>query len=157
LAGRVPEALSRFEDSAALTLGPIADLGGVFNAIALVLAGRGDEALPWIDRTERAAIALDAEAARIAAIALRAEITHDEADVALLPAVSSVVGPGGANSLSDLLVLRAHVANGDSTVVTELQRSVERLAMPGLAVSGSDVGDLVSPGLAVPESGVGDA
>jgi class 3 adenylate cyclase len=125
LAGRVPEALGRFEGSKRPELGPIGDVGFLFYAISLVLAGRSEEALVWVDRCERAASALDAPPAIIASRALRSEITGDTSDLA--PA------PGVVRSLSELLVLRAHGSAGDARAADALQSAAERLAMPGLA------------------------
>jgi hypothetical protein len=125
LSGRSAEAASRFEISSHPDLGPISDLGGVFQAIALVVSGRGAEALGLVERSKRAALALDAPAVLRASNALYAEITGD---VAELPVVRKE-----AHSLSDVLVLRAHGANGNVEATLELQQAVARLAMPGLA------------------------
>jgi hypothetical protein len=116
---------ARFENSRHPDLGPIGDLGGVFYAIGLVLAGRGSEALPWVERSGRAARALDAAPASTVAIALRAEITGDIADLPEPPAEPA--------SVSDVLVLRAHAVRGDPSASAALHRAVTRLAMPGLA------------------------
>jgi hypothetical protein len=125
MAGRVGEAVSRFENAVRPDLGPIGDLGGVFYATALVLAGRGQEALPLVERSARAAQALEAAPASSVAIALRAEITGDPAG---LPEPSAEPA-----SVSDVLVLRAHAACGDADAAAALKRAVIRLAMPGLA------------------------
>ena len=58
-------------------LGPIADLAQVFQALALVLSGRADEALPWVERCLKAAEVLKAPTTAVAAAALRAEIVGD--------------------------------------------------------------------------------
>jgi class 3 adenylate cyclase/tetratricopeptide (TPR) repeat protein len=125
MAGRVPEALSRFENFVRPDLGPIGDLGGVFHAIALVAAGRGQEALGWVQRSAGAARALDAAPTSAVAAALLAEITGDNADLPEAPAE--------AQSVSDVLVLRAHAASGDPDAVAALHAAVACLAMPGLA------------------------
>jgi len=127
IAGRIAEAVSGFEGSAPPTLGPIGDLGGVFAAIALVLADRGSDALPWIDRTARAARALDAYQALVAADALRAEVTGDLAGLAPKPT--------NAKSLSDLLLLRVYALGGDAEAADTLHKGVVHLAMPGLAIN----------------------
>ncbi len=125
MAGRVEEAVSRFENTSRPDLGPIGDLGGVFHAIALVVSGRSKEAQPWVERSARAAKALDAAPTSSVAIALLAEITGDSADLPEAPAEPQ--------SVSDVLVLRAHAASGDSDAVAALHNAVARLAMPGLA------------------------
>ncbi len=125
MAGRVGEAVSRFEGSARPDLGPIGDLGGVFYAIALLIAGRGKEARVWVERSARAARALDAEPTSRVAAALMAEITGETAH---LPAA-----PSEARSVGDVLVLRAHAALGDADAAASLRAAVARLAMPGLA------------------------
>jgi len=125
MAGRVGEAVLRFEGSARPDLGPIGDLGGVFYAIALVVAGRGDEAHVWVERSARAARVLDAPPTSRVAAALMAEITGQTAD---LPEA-----PSEARSVADVLVLRAHAVLGDADAVTALRTAVVRLAMPGLA------------------------
>ena len=60
VAGRVDEALARFDVVERPGLGPFGDLAGVLNGLALVLAGRRDEALPWIERAAESARALEA-------------------------------------------------------------------------------------------------
>ncbi len=125
MAGRVGEAVSRFENTVRPDLGPIGDLGGVFYAISLVVAGRGQEALPWVERSARAARVLEAVPTSSVAAALLAEITGETTDLAEAPVE--------ARSVSDVLVLRAHAASGDPDAVAALHKAVSRLAMPGLA------------------------
>ena len=80
-----------------------------------------------VERSERAAKALDAPSALVAATALRAELTGDLGELGELgPA------PTEARSVSDLLVLRAHAAGGNEAAAVALKIGVERLAMPGL-------------------------
>jgi class 3 adenylate cyclase/tetratricopeptide (TPR) repeat protein len=124
LVGRVEEVLTRFEVEKRPDLGPFGDLAGVLNALALVLAGRNAEALPWVERAAEAARALDATPSLAAAAALRAEITGETGD--LPPA------PVTATSISQALVLRAHVALGDATTGKALRRSAQALVTPGL-------------------------
>ncbi len=124
VAGRVDEALVRFDVVDRPGLGPFGDLAGVLNGLALVLRGRSDEALPWVERAALSARALEAPPAIAAAAALRAEITGDMAGVPAAPA--------SATSLSEALVLRAHAAAGDTTALDTLGRSAVALAMPGL-------------------------
>jgi class 3 adenylate cyclase/tetratricopeptide (TPR) repeat protein len=131
LAGRAGESVGRFENTAHPDLGPIGDLGGIFYAIGLVVSGRGAEALAFAERTMRAAMALDAHSALNAAIALRAEITGDVRELG--------PPPEEAHSISELLALRAHAANGDPDAAASLKIGVEQLAMPGLA-AGFSVG-----------------
>ena len=122
--GRVEEALARLDLADRPSVGPFGDLAGLLNGLALVLAHRGDDALPWIDRATKAAGALEASPTALAAGALRAEITGEAA--ALAPPVLA------AASVSEALVLRAHAARGDAAAAEALQRSAARLAMPGL-------------------------
>jgi hypothetical protein len=124
VAGRVDEALVRFDVVDRPGLGPFGDLAGVLNGLALVLRGRSDEALPWVERAALSARALEAPPAIAAAAALRAEITGDLAGVPAAPAT--------ATSLSEALVLRAHAAAGDTTALDTLRRCAVALAMPGL-------------------------
>ncbi len=64
LAGRVEEAVMRVENAGPPVLeGPLAEVGGMFYAIALVLSGRSDDARPWIEKAAHAAGALDAKPA----------------------------------------------------------------------------------------------
>ncbi|HEY5023338.1 MAG TPA: adenylate/guanylate cyclase domain-containing protein [Acidimicrobiales bacterium] len=124
VAGRVQEALVRFDFVDRLGLGPFGDLAGVLNGLALVLSGRGDEALAWVERAARSARALEAPPASVAAAALRAEITGDATGLGR--------APGSALSISDALVLRAYAAGGDAAALDALRRSAPKLAMPGL-------------------------
>jgi tetratricopeptide (TPR) repeat protein len=124
VAGRVDEALVRFDGVDRPGLGPFGDLAGVLNGLALVLGGRRDEALPWVERAALSARALEAPPAMAAAAALRAEITGDMAGVPPAPA--------SATSLSEALVLRAHAAAGDTAALATLRRCASALAMPGL-------------------------
>ena len=125
LSGRVAEAVERFEGTGRRDLGPIGDLGSVFYAIALVLSGRGHEALLWVDRTARAAEVLEATSCSVAASALRAEITMDLSGVPPPPAE--------ARDLPGLLLLRAHSAHGDTRAGDALRSCASRLAMPALS------------------------
>jgi hypothetical protein len=122
--GRVPEALERFDIAARPGLGPFGDLAGVLNGLALVLEGRGAEALPWVERAAAAARALDAPPAATVAAALRAEVTGATTD--LPPA------PDAASSISEALLLRAHAVRGDRSALEALRRDAPALAMSGL-------------------------
>ena len=124
VAGRVEEALVRFDIVERPGLGPFGDLAGVLNGLALVLAGRSDEARPWIQRAAQSARALDAPPAVAAAAALGAEITGDVAGL--------LSAPASATSLSEALVLRAQAARGDATALDALRRCASALALPGL-------------------------
>ena len=66
-AGRVDEALARIDGVARANLGTIGDLAAVLNGLAFVLAGRGEEALAYVERAAAAAQALDASATARAA------------------------------------------------------------------------------------------
>jgi hypothetical protein len=133
LAGRIDEAISRFEMGRRPELGPISDVGSLFYAISLVLSGRNEDALVWVDRCEHSAVALDAEPARSAAAALRAEITGE---LGSLPPASSVAGElADAGGLDEVLQLRARAVHGDARAMAALEVVTRRLAMPGLATS----------------------
>jgi hypothetical protein len=125
MAGRMAESVSRFESSSRPDLGAIGDLGGVFYAIALVVAGRGSEALGWVERSARAARVLDAEPTSRVATALLAEITGET--------VHLPEAPADPRSVGDVLVLRARAVLGDADAAAALRTAVVRLAMPGLA------------------------
>ena len=124
VAGRVEEALARFDTSDRPDLGTIGDLAAVMNGLALVLAGRTDEALPCAQRAASAARALDAGPTARAAAALLAEITGDASG---LPPAPDAVG-----CLGDALVLRARARLGEPTALEALRRGARELAMPGL-------------------------
>jgi len=124
--GRVQEALARLDGASRPDLGPFGDLAAMLNGLTLVLAGRGDEGLPWIERAAGAAQALRAPPTAMATAALKAEITGATTD--LPPA------PPGAASISEALVLRVHAGRGDSAALAALRDSARRLAMPGLLV-----------------------
>ncbi len=133
LAGRIDEAISRFEMGRRPELGPISDVGSLFYAISLVLSGRNEDALVWVDRCEHSAVALDAEPARSAAAALRAEITGE---LGSLPPASSVAGElADAGGLDEVLQFRARAVHGDARAMAALEVVTRRLAMPGLATS----------------------
>ncbi len=124
VSGRVAEALARFDMVERPVLGPYGDLAGVLVGLALVLAGRPTEALPWVERAAEAARALQAPPASAAAAALHAEITGTWTD---LPP-----RPPSASSISEALVLRAHAVRGDGVALEVLRRSAPTLAVPGL-------------------------
>jgi len=122
--GRVDEALTRFDTAERPGLGPFGDLAGMLNGLALVLADRGTEALPWVERAALAARAIDAPPTAVAAAALRAEITGET--------TGSVPAPETATSISEALVLRSLAVRGDATARHALGRCASQLAMPGL-------------------------
>jgi hypothetical protein len=124
IGGRVEEALARLHTAEPRELGPYGDLVGVLNALALVLARRRSDALPWVERAAEAARALDAPPAAAAAAALRAEIAGTTEG--LRPA------PESAASISEALLLRAHAVGGDADAGDALRRCARALAMPGL-------------------------
>jgi hypothetical protein len=124
VAGRVDEALARCEVAPRPSVGPFGDLAGVLSGLALVLGGRGAEALPLVERTVESARALDAPPAAAAAAALRAEITGDTTGLPAAPASAGSVGEG--------LILRAYAARGDASAIETLRRCAPDLAMPGL-------------------------
>ncbi|MGD0380708.1 MAG: adenylate/guanylate cyclase domain-containing protein [Acidimicrobiales bacterium] len=122
--GRLAEALARFDGAEHPGLGPFGDLVGLLQGLAFVLAGRSAEALPWVDRADQAAHALQAPATVTAAAALRSEITGASTD---LPPT-----PTSAASVSEALVLRSYAARGDASALDALRRCAQELAMPGL-------------------------
>ncbi len=126
LAGRVDEALSHFgavEPHPANTLG---DVMGLLCSMSFVLAGRHTEAVPWAERALSAANVLGVRPTRIAALALLAEISRDASELPDPPAVAS--------SVSEILVLRAHVALGRDELRPVLRRAADGLVAPGLLV-----------------------
>ncbi len=122
--GRVEEALARLDTVDRPGLGPFGDLAGMLNGLALVLADRGTEALPWVERAADAARALDARPTATATAALRAEISGDP--------LGDEHGPASATSISDAVVLRSLAARGDASALDALGRCASRLALPGL-------------------------
>jgi len=132
LAGRAGEALEHLDRPNRPDLGVMSDLPGGFRALALVLAGREAEAAPLLDRAHAAATQLEATATMTAAAALRAEIQRDPS---LLPPL-----PLAARSLADVLVLRAHVACGNSVAESDFHAATVAFAAPGLRLSVSPTG-----------------
>jgi class 3 adenylate cyclase/tetratricopeptide (TPR) repeat protein len=124
MAGRVDEALAREGTSPRPDLGPVSDLAQVFEALALVLVGRADEARPLVERAAAAARVLNAASTAAAATALRAEITGDTTGLPPPPTT--------ARGLTDVLVLRAYATHGDAAALETLRGATEALAMPGL-------------------------
>jgi tetratricopeptide (TPR) repeat protein len=125
LAGRLDEALARFGGPTQASQWTVSHLTGILHAVALVLAGRSEEARPWAVRAAEAAAALGAEHVVRAAGALMAEIDRDYRR--LDPA------PSAAGGIADVLVLRAHALAGDAASATALVEAVEALSLPGLA------------------------
>ena len=126
MAGRVEEALDRVGTTARPDLGPISDLAQVFQAVALLLAGRPSEALPWVERARGAAAVLNAPTTATAAAALRAEIVGDTTGLPPRPSV--------ARGVSDVLLLRAYTSRGDAEARGDLRKATVALAMPGLMI-----------------------
>jgi class 3 adenylate cyclase/tetratricopeptide (TPR) repeat protein len=124
MVGRGAEVVTQLEAEPRGELGPFGELAGLLNGLTLQLAGRGDDAQLWVRRAIRAAQALDAGPAAIGAAALAAEIAGDTADLAPMPETAA--------SISDLLVLRAHAAGGDTVALRRLRSACEALAMPAL-------------------------
>jgi len=122
--GRVEEALARLGTVDRPGLGPFGDLAGMLNGLALVLADRGTEALPWVERAADAARALDARPTATATAALRAEISGDP--------LGDEHGPAAATSISEAVLLRSRAARGDASALEALGRCASRLALPGL-------------------------
>ncbi len=124
LSGRVEEALAYFDTADHPGLGPFGDLAGILNALALVLVGRGAEALPWVERAAAAARALDAPPTAAAAGALGAEITGE--------AFGPGRAPAPATSIGEAIVVRSRAVRGDAIALDTLEKSASTLAVPGL-------------------------
>ncbi len=124
MAGRLEEALARFEHAERPDLGPIGDSAGILYALALTLAGRSAEARPWLERAAGAARVLHAQPTEAAATALRAEITGDMSGLPPRPSTT--------DSVASVLVLRAFVTRGDTAGLDALRAAAVSLAMPGL-------------------------
>jgi class 3 adenylate cyclase/tetratricopeptide (TPR) repeat protein len=135
LAGRVAEALERWDGGPVPTLGPISDLAGLLHGVAYVLAGDADAARPWLVRARDAARELDAQPIAVGASAMLAELSRDAGD---LPTSAAAAPPAPAQSVSELLVLRARAVCGDAPAADELRRSSKSLAMVGLAAGFED-------------------
>ena len=107
VAGRVDEALARFDVVDRPELGPFGDLAGVLNGLALVLAGRRDEALPWVERAAQCGRGPRGARPR----SPRPPRCRRR---------SAGTGPGSPRprrrrrASADALVLRAHAARGDA-------------------------------------------
>jgi hypothetical protein len=123
LGGRIEEGLGRLELFDRPSIGPFSDLVEMLKGLTLVLGGRSDDALPFVERAVEAGQALRAPPALAAAAALAAEITGT-GDLPPLPA--------SVSSIADALVLRAHAARGDATALEALRRGARTLVAPGL-------------------------
>jgi hypothetical protein len=121
--GRIEEATARFE-GVSHPHGALADFAGALDALILVLAGRLEEARPWAERAQSAAVVLGAKPAEMVASALLAEISGDRS---LLPAASS-----RATSVADTVVLRGHAVLGDPDAGDAVRHAAKALAVPGL-------------------------
>jgi class 3 adenylate cyclase/tetratricopeptide (TPR) repeat protein len=136
LMGRTQEALARFESTGPPIFdSPLAEVGSLFYAAALVVTGRGPEAQPWINRAMEAARALDATPALIASAALTAEVQND---ATMLDDLLEELPPGrsfGTRSIAGALVMRARAVGGDASALEALDslvRTTGGLSMPGL-------------------------
>jgi len=127
MAGRLDEAIAHLGRPRRPELGVISDLAGIFRGLALLLAGRAEEARPFVDRAAAAAHVLEAFPAAIAAAALQAEIRREGAEALPRPAAEP-------RSLSELLVLRARATQGDADALRKLHEAVAGFAAPGLAI-----------------------
>jgi class 3 adenylate cyclase/tetratricopeptide (TPR) repeat protein len=123
-AGRLDEAVARM-DAGVRVPGTVGDIaGGLVDALTLVLDGRPAEGRHYAERAASAARILDARPAGALAEALLAEIDRDPSR---LP-----VAPDGGLSVAAAAVHRARAVLGDSSALSELRQTVDRLAMPGL-------------------------
>ena len=126
LCGRVEEAVTRREHDHPVLEGHYADLGRIFSALALVLAGRDTDARPILERVLAAARLLGAGPAERAARALLAEVAGTAPDVE--PVSSAVTDP----SLADAIVLRARARHGDEGAAGALVAMADAICAPGL-------------------------
>jgi class 3 adenylate cyclase/tetratricopeptide (TPR) repeat protein len=124
LGGRFDEAVARRYHDHPLLQGHLADLGALYSALGLVLADRGPEATPLLERVVAAARLLGASPAERAARALLAELAGAAPDV---EPVSQ------EPSLADALVLRARARQG-AAEAGALEKVAEALCAPGLLV-----------------------
>jgi hypothetical protein len=122
LAGRIEEALPRMK-AESYDPGVPGEVAATLYALGLVLAGRPAEARPVAEKAAAAAAIFRARPAGVMAAALLAEI---DGDPGALPA------PVGGPSLAAAVVLRAHVALGDTAHGPALYEAARNLAAPGL-------------------------
>lgn len=128
LSGRVDEALERLGQAGAPALsGTMVDVGGLIFAIALLVGGRGAEAVPWAARAASAAQLLAGDAPKLAAAAVQGEAGGDTSGLPAAPA-----HPAG---VAEALVARAHATTGDADALDALRRAAKSLAAPGLLAS----------------------
>ena len=106
LTGRATEGIERFEKTPHPELGPISDLGRIFYASHLSSRDDRDERTTSGGEMYRCRPRPRCPCCIVAAIGLRAEISGDMTQLA--PAAEE------ASSVSELLVLRAYAANGDT-------------------------------------------
>ncbi len=125
LAGRHDEALERLVQGPPALEGAMADTGAALAALALMLHGFRDDAIPLLEGAVKGAEVLGASHLRRGAVAMLDEI-HGR------PPTVDVSGDGPC--LADALVLRARASSGDETALEELRSLVVTLAAPGLLV-----------------------
>jgi hypothetical protein len=109
---------------------PLSVAEAVLEALSLVLVGEHAAACEHAAWAVDASVALGSVPMERAARALLAEATRDRS---ALPA-----RPASALSVSDVVVLRAHAALGDTAARDPLKRGAQRLAVPALGVLSSD-------------------
>ncbi|HZU78966.1 MAG TPA: hypothetical protein VE991_03530, partial [Acidimicrobiales bacterium] len=127
LAGRVDEVLARRAlTGPSIVEGPMADVGGLVFALALLLGGHSGDAQEWITR--------GAEAARV---------LHGRPGAAVAAALAYEAGMGGTepppmpptvSGMAELLAVRARARAGDAEAAEVLRGAAKALAAPGLAV-----------------------
>src|SRR5439155_14894132 len=110
-----------------LDLGPAGQVVGLVEPLALVLAGRDDEAARSLAELSQFSLTPSTAVAR-AVRALEAELSGKLDDV----------GPGGADGLADALALRARARHGDRDAWVALRDAAEELAAPGLLLGMSE-------------------
>jgi tetratricopeptide (TPR) repeat protein len=123
LAGRGDEAAERVVRDPPALEGPMADATGMLAALALLLDGKTELAVPVLERAVAGAEVLGAEHLRRAAKSLLAGAQGRLPDVEV---------SGDGPSLADALVLRARVLGGDGDAMASLREITEALAAPGL-------------------------
>jgi class 3 adenylate cyclase/tetratricopeptide (TPR) repeat protein len=123
LAGRGDEAVERVVHDPPVLEGPMADAMGMLAAVAFMVGGKADLAVPLLERAVAGAEVLRAEHLARAAGAMLADAEGR------LPEVDA---EGGGPSLADALVLRARVLGGDAEAKPRLRELAEVLVTPGL-------------------------
>jgi class 3 adenylate cyclase/tetratricopeptide (TPR) repeat protein len=123
LAGRHDEAAERVLRDPPTLEGPMADAGGMLAALALTLDGKGDTAVPLLQRAATGAGVLGATHLHRAAMAMLAALEGRSPDIEVA---------GNGPSLADAVVLRARALHGDRDALGRLTELAGTLVAPGL-------------------------